>query len=261
MTRRKPNHVRHCSCAHVVPDWVERWRANPLLASHPDLLAEVNRILTGSPWGGKLDTQRARILAKVTIPDAQGHQYWTGARPQYGLVRAMHQGVILPVVKWLYLWSGPDKSIHPREPLLRLCRQPDCISPLHHEYREPASPPTSAFTAVALWELDHPRPWPARPTKWDTSNPTGERCLAGHGYPTFKVYDPRKRKTYCAACAEVERAWLADRARVEHSAEYAATGIPHRAPNQPTLKRTEDYADPDPEPTLSDLLEAGELGA
>ncbi|HEY1295410.1 MAG TPA: hypothetical protein VGJ60_20220 [Chloroflexota bacterium] len=284
MTRAYPEHRKHCSCPRIPADLFERMRANPRLSAHPDLWQEFHRVLTGSPFPNGASAQRSRILAKVSIPDAQGHQRWTGKRPQYGAVRAMFDGVTQPVVKWLYLWSGPDNIIDFNTPLRRVCRDTECISPLHHQYVAPSFTP-SPSTRVAVWEQDHPRP-KGRPTRWDRSDPTGERCLAGHGYPVFQVYPGGKRqRAYCKACNAAEKEWLEERRKLEREVERATHDYPRPAPNMPAARdpRAEAYwaaqaqpqpsdmhdpdwlapqpGDPGYEPTLSDLLEAGELGA
>jgi hypothetical protein len=269
----KSDHKHHCACRHqrLPPDLFERLRANPLISSIPGNLAEISRVIYGSPFGNA-DSQRLRILAQVSIPDASGHQRWRGQMPKYGLPRVMYDGVRMYVQQWLYLWSAPDRQIDPRDPttLVRLCRDTLCISPEHHEYRPHTGLPTSPLAAVALWEKDHPRPLPGRPWKWDNSDPTGERCLAGHSYPTFKVYPGARRKNaYCQACERTERAWKAERAEVARQAEYRATGIPPRRPNEPAIHRTESYL-PSPapapaegvwdSPTLVEMLEAERNG-
>src|SRR5215467_1469049 len=127
MSRAYPEHARHCSCPRIPTDLWERLRANPILSASPQMLAEVHRVLTGSPYPHGGSAHRSRILAQVTIPDAQGHQHWLGHRPRYGQPRVQFDSLTLPITKWLWLWAGPDRSLplDSDQPLKRLCHDPE----------------------------------------------------------------------------------------------------------------------------------------
>lgn len=259
MTAASVDHQHHCSCPKLAPDL---WgRIVTRYAKYGEAFCrDVLQTVTGTRDASALRpsphaSARARILAKVSPPDASGHQHWLGTWPRYGLPRVMHAGFTRDVVQWLWLWNeanrvvewGPEENRH----FTRVCHDPRCISPDHHKLPQALSPEPARSRSLDEWEALHPRPHDPRSIRWLRRADTGymgERCLAGH---QIKVYSVRPRKSYCAQCAEIMRKWESERKDVVRRAEAYGSGLPPRVPNQPQLPPVYEAM---PEPTLVDQL-------
>ena len=256
MPAAKPDHDHHCSCPKL-PEDVWR-RIQGAFAKHGEHhCREILRIVTGVRDPAALRphpsaSHRSRILAKVSIPDARGHQHWLGPWPKFGVARAMFGGTTRDIVQWLYLWDDPFNIVEwdAGEHFERTCHDPMCISPDHHRLPKQEAPPLSPNSAaLEAWEAAHPKPLNPKSVKWITKQDyRGELCMAGH---PLTVYTIRPRKSYCRQCAALMRTWDSERRAEIARIESRVTSLPPRVPNEPQLPPY--YADVrSPEPPLAD---------
>jgi hypothetical protein len=259
-----PKRIRHCSCPHL-PDDPEAFRALLAQIDSSITVATANRVvsLVYGERAAITDHRHDRALDKVSLPDAHGHMRWKGPMPTQGLARVQFKGRRMPAAQWLWLRAG-----RPDLPLLRTCHDTQCIAPDHHTLASSSDARFLIAKHRALEEFDreHPR-INYKPKRWDRSDPRGERCLRGH--PLTIYGDPRLRQSYCAECALLDRKRRADRRIIENRVAWQTLdSAPIHTPSDwqdadPVYTDTDPIRPEqfDPEPTLSDLLEAGELGA
>lgn len=264
MTTAKPDHRHHCSCPKLAPDLHER-----ILTAYSQygeaFCSELHRVITGVRDPAALHPSphasgRARILAKITPPDASGHQHYLGVWPRWGAPRAAHAGSTHDIVQWLWLWSEEGRFVEWRngEHLVRMCHDVHCVSPDHHRLPSTPADPAELMTAgLYAWERDHPRPLDPRSTKWLTGELTGwqgERCLAGH---LIKVYSVRPRKSYCAQCSAIMRAWQSARKAEQSRLDRMLLDNPRPQPNEPLYADPASAPSPDEPSLVAQLLAMG----
>lgn len=258
MTAATVDHSHHCSCAKLPTDLWQRI-TSAYSANGEAWCRELLRVITGSrnPASPAVSPHRPRFLGKVTPPDPSGHQHYLGMWPRWGAPRVMYAGRTLDITQWLYVWNQFDgfDAIVPDQHLTRTCTDVQCVSPDHHRLPAPApvrvQDDLARSRVVFEWEALHPKPFNPRSTAWLRGvDYLGERCQANH---LIKVYPGPRRKSYCAQCAAIMRAWEAERKDVLKIAETQMTGLPPRVPNLPTLRVPEPA--PSPGPTLADEVE------
>lgn len=235
------DHTRHCSCPHLPAD-----RERGLVYLHALFpRATQGEIEHAFDLASGHDTTRyhERALNNVTVPDPNGHQFWTG-RIERGRPHVTYKGTRMTVAKWLWLRAGrPDADLAPRP----MCHVPDCIAPDHQRLdRSPARVDHDLVSPdMAAWDAAHPRINP-RPQRWNPGA-RGEECPRGGAAHTgFKVYgDPRLRRSYCPQCAADERERKTQRLRALASEARAVRTL--RSPERVDLAAQLDalLGDPD----------------